>query len=94
MKMPEYFYTFDEETGDPIIHRYNATIGHYCNALVYIGTLRPKLQSDYCRYNSKMIAEMASRGHITCIDKTTRLAGNRWFLTSEGQDLASSYVNP
>ena len=38
-----------------------------------------------------MIAEMASRGHITSINKYIRQAGNRWFLTRSGAELVSSY---
>ena len=38
-----------------------------------------------------MIAEMASRGHITSINKYIRQAGNRWLLTRSGAELASSY---
>lgn len=91
MKMPKFFYTIDEDTGDIIAHRRNANIGNYCNALVYIETVHPKLQADYCRFNARMIAEMASRGHITCIDKTTRMAGNRWHLTAAGYNLVQSY---
>lgn len=91
MKMPKYFYTEEKSTGEIIVHKRDAEMSNYCNALAYIGEVHPKLQSDYCRYNAKMIAEMASRGHITCIDKTTRLAGNRWLLTRSGAELASSY---
>ena len=41
--------------------------------------------------NARMIAEMASRGHITSINKYIRQAGNRWLLTRSGAELASSY---
>lgn len=91
MKKPNVFYVEDPFTGDLVVHKTNGTIGSYCNALRYIDIVRPKLQSDYCRYNAKMIAEMASRGHITCLNSNTRMASNRWWLTHEGRDLANSY---
>lgn len=91
MKMPKYFYTEEKSTGEVIVHKRNAEMSNYCSALAYIGEVHPKLQSDYCRYNARMIAEMASRGHITSINKYIRQAGNRWLLTRSGAELASSY---
>lgn len=92
MKMPKYFYTEEECSGDIIVHKRNAEMSNYCNALLYINEVNPKLQSDYCRFNARMIAEMASRGHITSFNRHIRQAGNRWYLTPSGCALASSYV--
>lgn len=91
MKMPKYFYTEEKSTGEIIVHKRNAELSNYCRALAYIGEVHPKLQSDYCRYNARMIAEMASRGHITSINKYIRQAGNRWLLTPAGVAIAFSH---
>lgn len=60
----------------------------YLMFLGYIGAHPPKLQSDFCRYKAKLIAEAASRGHITCFcfGKPT----NKWHLTAEGFELYNS----
>lgn len=57
----------------------------YLMFLGYIEFNSPKLQSDFCRYKAKLVAEAASRGHITCFwyGKPT----NKWHLTTEGLDL-------
>lgn len=57
----------------------------YLMFLGYIDVHTPKLQSDFCRYNAKLVAEAASRGHITCFwfDKPI----NKWQLTAEGFEL-------
>lgn len=57
----------------------------YLLFLGYIDAHTPKLQSDFCRYKAKLVAEAASRGHITCFcfGKPT----NKWHLTTEGLEL-------
>lgn len=57
----------------------------YLMFLGYIDAHAPKLQSDFCRYKAKLVAEAASRGHITCFcfGKPT----NKWHLTTEGLGL-------
>ena len=39
-------------------------------------------QSDYCRYNAYLVAEAASRGHISCVVQGERK--NRWYVTKKG----------
>lgn len=60
----------------------------YLMFLGYIDVHPPKLQSDFCRYKAKLVAEAASRGHITCFcfGKPT----NKWHLTAEGFELYNS----
>lgn len=60
----------------------------YLMLLGYIEAHSPKLQSDFCRYTAKLIAEAASRGHITCFlyGKPT----NKWYLTMDGLELYNS----
>lgn len=60
----------------------------YLMLLGYIEAHSPKLQSDFCRYTAKLIAEAASRGHITCFlyGKPT----NKWQLTMDGLELYNS----
>ena len=60
----------------------------YLMLLGYIEAHSPKLQSDFCRYTAKLIAEAASRGHITCFlyGKPT----NIWHLTMDGLELYNS----
>lgn len=60
----------------------------YLMLLGYIKAHSPKLQSDFCRYTAKLIAEAASRGHITCFlyGKPT----NKWHLTMDGLELYNS----
>ena len=61
----------------------------YLMFLGYIDANSPKLQSDFCRYKAKLVAEAASRGHITCFwfGKPT----NKWHLTAEGLELYNSH---
>lgn len=60
----------------------------YLMFLGYIDAHPPKLQSDFCQYKAKLVAEAASRGHITCFcfGKPT----NKWHLTTEGFELYNS----
>lgn len=60
----------------------------YLMLLGYIEAHSPKIQSDFCRYTAKLIAEAASRGHITCFlyGKPT----NKWHLTMDGLELYNS----
>lgn len=60
----------------------------YLMLLGYVEAHSPKLQSDFCRYTAKLIAEAASRGHITCFlyGKPT----NKWHLTMDGLELYNS----
>lgn len=57
----------------------------YLMFLGYIDVHTPKLQADFCRYNSKLVAEAASRGHITCFWFGKPI--NKWHLTAEGLGL-------
>lgn len=43
------------------------------------------LQSDFARQNAFIIAEAASRGHITSI--LSGVAQNSWFITNKGCEL-------
>lgn len=52
----------------------------YLSFLKYIDQYNPKFQADFCRENAKLIAEAASRGHITALDYNG-VATNRWKLT-------------
>lgn len=52
----------------------------YISFLKYIEQNNPKFQSDFCRENAKLIAEAASRGHITCLNYCSE-AANYWKLT-------------
>lgn len=52
----------------------------YLSFLRYIDNNKPKLQADFCRENAKLIAEAASRGHITALDYDGE-AINHWSLT-------------
>ena len=45
------------------------------------------LQSDFARYNAKLIAEAASRGHITSL--LSGIATNKWYLTIDGAEFLS-----
>lgn len=47
--------------------------------------MKPKhLQSDFARYNAKLIAEAASRGHITSL--LSGIATNKWYVTIGGAE--------
>lgn len=61
---------------------------NYLMFLGYIETNTPKLQSDFCRYKAMLIAEAASRGHITCF--WFGRPRNKWHLTAEGLELYKS----
>jgi hypothetical protein len=52
----------------------------YLSFLNYIDQNSPKFQSDFCRENAKLIAEAASRGHITFLIYCSE-ATNYWKLT-------------
>lgn len=55
------------------------------NYLEFLKTLymNPKtLQSDFCRFNAKFVAESASRGHISSI--VEGVSHNRWMVTKSG----------
>lgn len=58
--------------------------------LLSILSVNPKeLQSDYARYNAKLIAEAASRGHITCI--IFSVPTNKWYITNKGRKFLEEY---
>lgn len=40
-------------------------------------------QANYCRHNANLVAEAASRGHITCLDAKGRSLGV-WEITAQG----------
>lgn len=50
------------------------------------------LQSDYVRANVFIVAEAASRGHITSLSGGKSF--NRWFLTLEGHKFLTEMENP
>lgn len=50
------------------------------------------LQSDYVRANVFLVAEAASRGHITALSGGKSC--NRWFLTLEGHKFLTEMENP
>lgn len=58
----------------------------YFNFLKYIDKNKPKFQSDFCRKNAKLIAEAASRGHITCLTYYSGVT-NCWRLTCKAYDI-------
>ena len=57
------------------MHKYHMFLG-------YINVHSPKLTSDFCRYKAKLVAEAASRSHITCFWFGKPI--NKWHLTAEG----------
>lgn len=47
--------------------------------------MNPKhLQSDFARYNAKLVAEAASRSHITSV--LAGIAVNKWYITIGGME--------
>lgn len=60
-------------------------LNQYLTVLFKMMTNQYKLQSDFARANAFIIAEAASRGHITSI--LSGVAQNSWFVTSEGMKL-------
>ena len=57
-------------------------MNHYLEILNYIHLTQPKLKSDFARLEAYLVAEAASRGHITTV-----VAGRvafRWYITQEG----------
>lgn len=58
----------------------------YIKFLTHIRLFHPKLQADFCRENAKLIAESASRGHITSLNFWGE-ATNRWELTYKAYDI-------
>lgn len=57
-------------------------INEYLNVLKEIHRYPKRFQSDFVRYNAKLIAESASRGHISCVFGEKVL--NEWFITAKG----------
>jgi hypothetical protein len=47
-----------------------------------------RLQADFCRYNAFMVAEAASRGHISSIK--AGVAHNKWVVTKAGVEFITS----
>lgn len=61
----------------------------YLELLSYLSVSPKELQSDYVRYNAKLIAEAASRGHITCI--VFGVPTNKWFITNKGRKFLEKF---
>ena len=60
----------------------------YLYVLEYIDRKHPTLQSDFARYNAKLISEACSRGHISNI--TFGMVTNNWRLTFKGYTLCKN----
>lgn len=60
-------------------------LNKYLTTLFRLMVNQYTLQSDFSRKNAFIIAEAASRGHITSI--LSGVAQNAWFITSKGCDL-------
>lgn len=58
------------------------TMNKFLDLLWFVKNNEVKLQSDYARYNAKLVAEAASRGYITSLYKGE--SHNRWYLTDKG----------
>lgn len=58
----------------------------YISFLKYIDENNPKFQADFCRENAKLIAEAASRGHITCLNYYSE-AISYWKLTCKAYSI-------
>lgn len=56
----------------------------YLKVLYEIYTKPRNLQSDFARYNAQLVAEAASRGHISCI--IAGVATNKWYITIGGAE--------
>ena len=64
-------------------------MNHYLEILNYIRLTQPKLKSDFARLEASLVAEAASRGHITTV-----IAGRatfRWYITEEGLKFLKQY---
>lgn len=60
-------------------------LNKYLETLAQMMFKQYKLQSDFARENAFIIAEAASRGHITSVLSGT--ATNAWYVTSKGFQL-------
>lgn len=58
----------------------------YISFLKYIDENNQKFQADFCRENAKLIAEAASRGHITCLNYYSEVI-NYWKLTCKAYSI-------
>lgn len=54
----------------------------YLKLLLEVHAHPKAFQSDYARYNAYLIAEAASRGHITSV--VNGIPVGRWYVTTEG----------
>lgn len=60
-------------------------MGQYLEMLKDI-LFRPKhFQSDFCRYNAALVAEAASRGHISSVVQGA--PKGKWFITKAGLEM-------
>ena len=57
-------------------------MNHYLEILNYIRLTQPKLKADFVRLEAYLVAEAASRGHITTV--VAGRAAHRWYITQEG----------
>lgn len=60
-------------------------LNKYLETLAKMMFKQYRLQSDFARENAFIIAEAASRGHITSVLSGT--ATNSWYVTSKGFNL-------
>lgn len=60
-------------------------LNRYLETLAKMMFKQYKLQSDFARANAFIIAEAASRGHITSVLSGT--ATDAWYVTSKGYNL-------
>lgn len=59
-------------------------MNQYLKMLFEIYSQPRHLQSDFARYNAKLVTEAASRGHISCI--LAGIATNKWYITISGAE--------
>lgn len=64
----------------------------YLFVLRQIATSEKTLQSDFVRGNARLIAEAASRGHISSLNINTQIFDNRWFITLAGTKFLMEYI--
>lgn len=65
-------------------------MGEYLKVLAAIKSCPKTFQSNYVRHNADLVAEAASRGHISCLDAEGRNT-YVWELTTMGQIFLSTY---
>lgn len=64
-------------------------MGDYLRVLAAIKSCPKTFQSNYVRNNSALVAEAASRGHLSCLSMDGRNAG-AWEVTAAGIEFLNS----